>query len=260
MIRNVRGLATGIVIYIVTPLVSMAAQSVPTSLTPQHLVGRPLRSLTDTMDIVLVRDGARRSGGQFIVTLTTATVEGRSAYLVIAHDRSPTGANTFDTAAVDAATLAPLWHRSHAPTDSAAVVYRDRVASGYADHDKQARSAVDFRLSAAAFEGGLVSWILPALPLRVGYAVTITSFSLWDNREDTTTYRVTGSERVEMRTGAVDTWVIREDHGPNDRAIRQQWIDKTTGRTIRTYDAPRPVAPGDGYWKISTLVKPTSGG
>jgi hypothetical protein len=211
------------------------------------------------MDIVLVRDGVRRSGGQFIVSLTPARLEGRSVFLATAHDRAPTGADTFDTTAIDAATLAPLWHRSHAPKDSAAVAYRERAASGYAAHENQPRLPIDSRLSGAAFEGALVSWILPALPLQPGYAVTVTAFSIWDSHEDTTTYRVTGSERVETRNGTVDTWVVREDHGPTDRAIRQQWIDKASGRTIRTFDAPRPMAAGDGYWKISTLVKPPPG-
>jgi hypothetical protein len=222
--------------------------------------GRPLHPLVDTMNIVLVRDGVRKSGGRFTVSLTQKSDSGRRVYIAAAHDLSPSGANTFDTLAVDATTLAPLWHRSHAPTDSAAVVYRNGAASGYAAHQNQPRAAVEFRLSDVAFEGAIVSWVLPALPLQVAYTVAVTSFSLWDNSESSTTYRVIGSGILQLHDGPTDTWIIQEQQGPNDKAMRKQWIDKRTGRILQTYDAPpRPAAPGDGYWKISTLVKTPPG-
>lgn len=238
------------------PVGPLRTQQTPTPISPATMRGRSLHALTDTMNIVLVRDGVRKSSGRFIVSLTQLSDSGRRFYVAVAHDLSPSGANTFDTVAVDATTLAPLWHRSHAPTDSAAVAYRHGAASGYAAHQNQPRAAVQFRLSNVAFEGAIVSWLLPALPLQADYAVAVTSFSLWDNTESTATYRVTGSEMLQLRGGPTDTWIIQEQQGPNDKAMRKQWIDKRTGRTLQTYDAPpRPAAPGDGYWKISTLVK-----
>jgi len=120
------------------PLSTAAAQA-PAVVTPTSVARRPLALQTDTMDIVLVRSGARRSGGRFAVGLTRHEVDGREIYLAVATDMSPTGARTFDTLAVDAATLAPLWHRSHAATDSAAVEYRDGRATGYAHHENQPR-------------------------------------------------------------------------------------------------------------------------
>lgn len=104
-----------------------------------------------------------------------------------------------------------------------------------------------------------MSWVLAALPLQIGYAVPVVTFFPWARAEDTTTYRVTGSETLTLRVGTADTRVVREERGPADKAIRQRWIDKATGRTLRTFDAPRPVAPGDGYWKVSTLVAPPGG-
>lgn len=130
------------------------------------------------------------------------------------------------------------------------------MATGYAAHQNRPRTPIEFRVSGAAFEGAIVSWVVPALPLKVGYAVAVTSFRLWDSNESTTTYRVLGSETLQLLNGPADTWVIQERQGPDDKAMRKPWIDKRTGRMLQTYDAPpRPAAPGDGYWKISTLVQ-----
>jgi hypothetical protein len=102
----------------------------------------------------------------------------------------------------------------------------------------------------------MTSWILPALPLEVGYAISVVTFSPWSAGEDTTSFRVIGSEALALQSGTVETWVIQEKHGSTDKAVRKQWIDKTSKRTLQTFDGPPRAAPvGDGYWKISTLVK-----
>jgi hypothetical protein len=73
-------------------------------------------------------------------------------------------------------------------------------------------------------------------------------------RDGTATYRVVSSEKLRVRDGAADTWVIQEEHAAADRFVRRQWIDRTTRRVLQTHDAPRSVPRGDGYWKISSRI------
>ena len=175
----------------------------------------------------------------------------------VSHDLSAQGVSTFDTLAVVATTFAPLWHRVHSPTDSAVVEFHGAAANGYVAPAKSARQPVNAAIRTGAFESGLVEWIVPAAALQSGYEATIAAFNIWSNHEDTTKYRVTGSEALRLRNGRADTWVVRIDHGPEDKAVRLMWIDKATGRTLKTFDAPpRPGASGDGYWKLSRLLAP----
>ncbi|HVT40988.1 MAG TPA: ABC transporter permease [Gemmatimonadaceae bacterium] len=221
-----------------------AASQATTVVTPATLAARGLPIRSDTVDGFVGDKEQRNFYGFHVYAVARTTVGGRGAYLVSMNYVASGREKLFqsDTLAVDAASLAPLWHRSHAKVDVAAVTFAAGHATGSAQREHESRVTVDHQLSEGAFDSNLVRWILPMLPLAPGYQARITSFSIWRNAEVTTTLTVTGEESVRVGDRKIDTWVVASSAGP------RRWIAKSTGEVVQEHTPSG--AGGQGFWEV----------
>ena len=90
----------------------------------------------DTLDVYGLTGGHRNENDQVIQGIEDRQLGGKQVILIIerftSRDSSDLGAVSVDTVALDAVTLAPLWDRTHAATDSAFVTYTGRHVRGFA--------------------------------------------------------------------------------------------------------------------------------
>ena len=177
--------------------------------------------------------------GYYVYESKRSTVDGKPAYLLIMNYRSTSDSFQSDTLAVDAATLAPLWHHFYARIDTALVTYHGRHATGWSKREGQRRVTIDHQLSEHAIDGTLLHWLLPAAQLGSGVVVPITSFSIWTNRETSGSLSVIAAETLEIGGKPTDTWVVRSASGV------RRWIDKATPRIVRIH---QPRDKGGGFW------------
>lgn len=203
----------------------------------------------DTVDTYNSLDGVRKPAGTVIQNRTLTTSAGRSIYLVAMTVISPSESQTFDTLAIDASTFVPLWHRTHAPTDSAALIVVDGKLTGWRVPARQERKPVEFTLTDRLFETGVAEAVRWRMPWAIGYSVSITSAGMWEPRPSTTIYRAIGSDVLDSRDKRVDAWIVQEGDEPQPRAIRKHWIEKSTGALLQSHTALASFAnPTDGYW------------
>jgi hypothetical protein len=172
------------------------------------------------------------------------TVGGRAAYLVTMNYTGGGHEKLFqsDTLAVDAGTLSPLWHRFHAKVDVADVAFAGRHATGWAQREHESRVNIDHELSEGAFDGSLIRWIVPMLPLAPGYQARINLFNVWKGAERTVSFTVTGDETVRLGDQKVDAWIVESSSGS------RRWIAKRTGEVIQEHSPAG--AGGRGFWDI----------
>jgi hypothetical protein len=213
------------------------------AITPSAIAGHGLPIRSDTMDGLVEDRGRRNSFGYYVYAVARTAVGGKAGYLITMNYVGSGSERRFqsDTLAVDSATLSPQWHRFHARGDSAVLAFRGRYATGWASREHQARVTVDHQLSDGAFDAGVVRWIVPTLPLAIGYQATISSFNMWSNAEETATLTVTGAEVVQVGDRRIDTWVVRSESGA------RRWIAKASGVVVQTHS---PSEAG-GFWTVS---------
>lgn len=226
-----------------------AQQAGPHVLTVDEGRRAGIRLGADTVDSYNSQEGVKKPAGIVITNSTFINIAGRPTYLVAMAVISPTESQSYDTLAVDAATFVPLWHRTHSPTDSAAITIAEGRATGWRVPARQSRKEISFALTDVMFETGVAEAMRWRLPWAFGYAVSISSVGMWESRPMTTVFRTVGSEMVEWRGKRVDVWVVAEGAEAQPHVVRKHWIDKETGALLQSHTALASFAnPTDGYW------------
>jgi hypothetical protein len=208
----------------------------------------------DTVDMFSVAGGRRTPAGTVIHGVARATRDGRDVYLLTIATASPGGGtSSWDTLAVDARSAAPLWRRSHAPTDSAHVVYVGRRARGtVAPHGSAAR-VIDRELDADVVESGALLWLVSRQPLEATTVRAYRAYDMWADATRPVSYQVVGRDSLERGGRRVHAWVVREQRGAEDSVragviLRTMWVDATTGRVLRTHNRLSRTPETDGFF------------
>lgn len=215
---------------------SIAQQQITPSSIAAH--GLPIRA--DTVDGFQGEKDARGWFGFYVYAVSRTTIGGKPAYVVTMNYTSKEkGSFQSDTLALDATTLAPLWRRFHARTDSASVTFAGGHGTGWSlqnDH----RVTVDYQLPETSFAGPMLRWILPALPLAAGYPVSLSTFNIWKNAEDKATIVVSSAEAVDVAGKKYDAWLLQSPSGA------RTWVEKSTSRVIQVFTPDSR----KGYWLV----------
>lgn len=209
-----------------------------------------LRVQTDTLEAANVVGGRPHRAGTFI----RAVARAGDHYVITATFESARGGASFDTLAVDAKTLRPLWQRVHFSTDSASVRYRGNRVTGFSQQAGRTRRVIDRALPAGAMPPALI-WHLVQSRDWAG-SFTVREFDLWEDAVKTVIYRPLRKEKIRQRGRPVDVWVVEEDRGPTDvmkgaRMVRLSWIDAARQRLVMRRDRPFTAAKNDGYLLIA---------
>lgn len=215
---------------------SVAQQQITPSSIAAH--GLPIRA--DTVDGFGSEKDARSWFGFYVYAVSRTTIGVKPAYVVTMNYTSKEkGTFQSDTLALDATTLAPLWRRFHARTDSASVTFVGRHATGWSLQNDR-RVTVDYQLPDTSFAGPMLRWMLPALPLAAGYQVGLSTFNIWRNTEEKGTIAVSGAEIVDVGGKKYDSWVLQSPSGA------RTWVEKSTGRLIQVFTPDSR----KGYWLV----------
>jgi hypothetical protein len=200
--------------------------------------GLPIRA--DTVDGLAGEKDARGWFGFYVYAVSRTTIGGKPAYEVTMNYTSrEKGSFQSDTLALDATTLAPIWRRFHARTDSAFVRFEGRRATGWSLQNER-RVTVDYQLPETSFAGPMLRWILPSLPLAAGYQVGLSTFNIWKNTEDKATIAVSSAETVDIGGKKYEAWVLQSPSGA------RTWVEKSTGRIIQMFTPDSR----KGYWLV----------
>jgi len=221
-------------------LCSAQASIAQQQITPSSIAARGLPIRADTVDGLGGEKEAHNWFGSYIYAVARTTIGGKPAYLVTMNYASKEkGTFQSDTLALDATTLAPLWRRFHARTDSASVTFTGRHATGWSLQNDR-RVTLDFELPETSFAGPMLRWILPALPLAAGYQGNFSTFNMWRNAEDRGTIAVSSAETVDIGEKKYDAWLLQSPTGG------RTWVEKSTGRILQIFtpDARK------GYWLV----------
>jgi len=236
----VRNTASLFVAVAVVPALAGHWACAQTPIVPSAIAAHGLPIRADTVDGFAGDKDVRGWFGSYVYAVSRTTVAGKPAYLVtMDYTSKEKGTFQSDTLALDAATLNPLWRRFHARTDSASVTFNGRHASGWSLQNER-NVKVDYELPATSFAGPMLRWILPSLPLAVGYQGAMSVFSIWKNAEDKALINVTGSETVDLASRKVDTWVLQSPSGA------RTWIDKSSGKIVQAFTPDG----GRGSWLV----------
>jgi hypothetical protein len=218
------------------PQPSIAQQPITPASIAAH--GLPIRA--DTVDGLQSEKDARGWFGFYVYAVARTTLGGKPAYVVTMNYTSKEkGTFQSDTLALDATTLAPLWRRFHARTDSASVTFAGRHATGWSLQNDN-RVTIDYQLPETSFAAPMLRWILPALPLAAGYQVSLSTFNIWKNTEDKGTIAVSSVETVDIGGKKYDSWLLQSPSGA------RTWVEKSTGTIVQVFTP----GPRNGYWLV----------
>ena len=221
-------------------LCSAQASIAQQQITPSSIAAHGLPIRADTVDGFGGEKDARSWFGSYIYAVARATLGGKPAYFVTMNYTSKEkGTFQSDTLALDATTLAPLWRRFHARTDSASVTFTGRHATGWSLQNDR-RVTVDFQLPETSFAGPMLRWILPSLPLAAGYQGSLSTFNIWRNAEDRGTITVSSAETVDIGEKKYDSWLLQSPMGG------RTWVEKSTGRILQVFTPDSR----KGYWLV----------
>lgn len=142
------------------------------------------------------------------------------------------GDTTMSTLVVRASDLSLLHHRVKAEHDSAAVSSNEGSLTGWAVLPGEPARLVDLSPGRSVFPiAGQIPWLFPLLPLSEGYAAAIPHFSQWAGREEWSTIRVVGSDRIDHHGEPRECW--RVDGGELFPGFRvTYWVEKANRRIL----------------------------
>ena len=205
-----------------------------------------LRTGADTLEATNIRNGEESVAN----TQIRAIARVGNTY-VITSTSLGSGGTTYDSLAVDARTLKPLWQRTHARTDSASASYDGNRISGFTHAQGAARKPLNRTLADGILPSQLAHHLVQAHDWRT--VLVIESYDMWEDKTTRITYRPLRKEIFLHRGQPVDVWVVHEDRGPTDqmrdggRVLRTLWIDADRGKVLKEHHRPSNAAPGDGH-------------
>jgi hypothetical protein len=185
-----------------------------------------------------------------ISTTTQAVTRDRQGdldvYIVHTAHVSAGGDTTVSVIVARASDFALLHHRVKADQDSAAVTVTAGYLTGWVVLPGEPTRLIDQRLERPVFPiEGQVPWLFPLLPLAEGYRAAVPHYSEWEGREDWTTIRVVGSERLTQDGRVLDCWKV--DGGELFPGYQvTYWVEKTTRRVVR--GVARGSEAGPEFW------------
>lgn len=163
---------------------------------------------SDTTHMFFTRDGQERAGPVQVESTRRITRNGASVlehHIVV---NAPDGRPFIDdTTWYDAATLAPIAHRSHSTRRSFSIDYAPGRVTGFLK-DTAGTHPIDVVLTQPVFDPSELQSLMQALPLKVGAAFVLPLFDHQKYGIQVDTIVVAGSEQVETNAGMVDAWKL----------------------------------------------------
>jgi dipeptidyl aminopeptidase/acylaminoacyl peptidase len=211
-----------------------ARESEPTTmlLGDAAIVTTRLGADTATRRLVLVQGGQEREVGTLRTELTLADIGGRPAFVRIQTLASPMLGTGSDTVVLERATLRPIRHRSTNSRRAMSLDYRNDSIVGSVTPAGGTAQAIALRADTALFDSNAMDLILRSLPLADGYAVRHPVYLHESGGKVWVTSRVTGSERVAGKDGAmVDAWIVEGKIGPQTVRV---WIAKDSREVLQS--------------------------
>jgi hypothetical protein len=212
---------------------------------------------------VVLRDGRLQTGTYTIESLrrvdgrdtpisttTQAITRDRQGdvdvYLIRTTHASSEGDTTIGVIVARATDLALLHHRVKAARDSAAVAVTNGYITGWVVLPEEPIRLIDQRWERPVFPiEGQIPWLFPLLPLAEGYMAVVPHYSQWEGREEWSTIRVVGAERLRQGGQELDCW--RVDGGELFPGYRvTYWVDKNTRRVVQ--GVARGTEAGPEFW------------
>jgi hypothetical protein len=192
------------------------------------LGGRTFAVGVDSSDTFVVRNGER----VLVVRYTEAVTRTADGLLVVGRNVRPTGAVlSLDSVAVDARTLAPVWHADSTRAGRTRMRYADGRLRGTRTDSAGRETPLDSAVAAGAFDYSVASRVVNLLPLRPGYTTVIASHDIHRGPQDVR-ITVLAEEALEHRGTTRPAWRVEADYG-GFKATR--WIDRETRRDLRTH-------------------------
>jgi hypothetical protein len=186
---------------------------------------RPVREGTDTLQMVMEKDGVEIPVAQLVMeTRLDRSAPGGPVIRRVETTTSRMVASTVDTFAVAAATLEPVSQRTY-ETRAVALDYDSAGVHGTITEGGQT-GRVDLRLPVRVWYDNSMDLLLGALPLAEGYEASLPTY---DDATGTIAWRnirVAGTEQIAGPLGAVTAWRVETSRGGSSSVY---WMDRTTG-------------------------------
>lgn len=167
-------------------------------------------------------------------------------YVIHTTHASAGGDTTIGVIVARASNYALLHHRVKAARDSAAVAVTNGHVTGWVVLPGEPTRLIDQRLERPVFPiEGQIPWLFPLLPLAEGYAAAVPHYSQWEGREEWSTIRVVGAERLTQDGRELDCWKV--DGGELFPGYRvTYWVEKSTRRVVQ--GVARGAEAGPEFW------------
>jgi hypothetical protein len=182
---------------------------------------------TDTSEVWMERDTARRPVGTFVESVTPVRHGGGAAFLVVQRMETARGV-ILDSITVRAGTFAPLRHAAVTPRGSHRIEFSGVEVRGTAA-DSAGTHPVSANLARPAFDYSLASFLLQGVPLCEGLTLRIPLYE-HARGEVQAVARVVGAGTVQLRGRAYDVWNVDMDVGIG--TISRQYVERSTGRLV----------------------------
>jgi hypothetical protein len=197
-------------------------------------------------------ESVRRADGRdtpINVTTQTITRERKSdidVFVVHTTHAATGGDTTIGVIVARASDFALVHHRVKATGDSAAVAATDGYLTGWVVLPGELPRLIDQRLDRPVFAiEGQIPWLFPLLPLVEGYAAAVPHYSEWEGREQWSTIRVVGAERVTRNGQELDCWKVDGGELFPGYGVTY-WVDKRTRRVVQ--GVARGTEAGPEFW------------
>ncbi len=140
-------------------------------------------------------------------TIATTTLDGETAWTVTTRTTTPRATVT-DSLVLDGTTLRPHEHHLSGPL-TMSVTYSDTAATGSITMRGQS-TEINQRLEQPTLAGSANAQIaLASMPMGPDVSISLRVFNAQQQKVETLTFEVTGTETVETKAGTFDTYVLK---------------------------------------------------
>ncbi len=189
-----------------------------------------VRETTDTTNMFFTRDGQERGGPMQVESTRRMTRDGVAAFEHRIVVYAPGGrAFIDDTTWYNAATLAPIAHRSHSTNRTFSVDYAPGHVTGFLK-DSAGTHAIDVALPQPVFDPSELQSLVRSLPVKVGTAFALPLFDHQKYGVQVDTLVVEGADEVDTEAGKVAAW--RLTLATADRKATY-YLSQDTGRELK---------------------------
>jgi hypothetical protein len=190
-----------------------------------------LRRGTDSMSIILVRNGDEVPVGQLWDEIIDTSVRGAPALRRVYRTVNAVFGPHAETTVVRTPKLNLLTRRTYAQLASDSVAVGDDSIRGWRDVGQQGRQPIARQADSTAIDGSMFDVLLRAAPLGPGYRIQARAYISTQDTIGVLTAWVTGASPIRQRDmRIVDTWVVAIDFLGLSSTL---WIDKESRALVR---------------------------